>query len=122
VLSIVEADSNFRTVIGIDYYEDVKDLYVEIDAISGELQGSKIEHTGQPVTEAGVSGKWTKMRLVAVDGFFSVYVNDTPVAYYEDDTNAGLINRIKVFTLGKRVLVDIDNIKFWNLDGVNINP
>ena len=119
---VVEADSNFRTVIGIDYYEDVKDLYVEIDAISGELQGSKIEHTGQPVTEAGVSGKWTKMRLVAVDGFFSVYVNDTPVAYYEDDTNAGLINRIKVFTLGKRVLVDIDNIKFWNLDGVNINP
>jgi hypothetical protein len=61
--------------------------------------------------------KPTLVRLVAFEDQFAIYLNDQPLTYFRDSTHSGDGNSIGMWGEGEHVLVEIDNIMFWNLEG-----
>ena len=89
------------------------DGQVEIPGIEG------FPHAANPDVQSN------HLLLIAKGTRFAFYVNDQPLAYFEDDTNRwGTIMFVlptgTKYTFGGRVIVALDNFKLWDISDIAI--
>ena len=61
------------------------------------------------------------VQFVIVGEYFAVTLNEELVGTFQDDEWAGNLSRIIVATTDESTKIQLDNVKFWNLDGVELN-
>jgi formylglycine-generating enzyme required for sulfatase activity len=76
---------------------------------SGQIPGS------------GVVEQWNNVELVAVGDLFAVTLNGERVGTFRDDEWTGDLNRIRVETADPVLKIKLDNLKLWNLGGVEFS-
>jgi hypothetical protein len=68
------------------------------------------------------SNRFYTLKLISAGDQFAIYLEDEPLAYFQDSGLSGKENALGAFAAYSynELQVDIDNIKFWNLDEVRI--
>ena len=68
------------------------------------------------------SNRFYTLKLISAGDQFAIYLEDEPLAYFQDSNLTGKENALGAFAAYSynELQVDIDNIKFWNLDEVRI--
>lgn len=104
---VIRADKEVEGALGITM--SVEDDYIEYYGDDWHEQ----------VNRAGVSGKTKgRVRVVAIDEDVAFYVDDELMVSFKDELDGGNENMIRVSGEAYRIL--IDDVRFWNLDGVNL--
>jgi serine/threonine protein kinase len=83
--------------------------------------GDDLDHSGAGgnIPDLLVIGQWSKILVIARGDEFSVFVNDTFIGYFRDDTIPEGAIGFQVFGQGEEnTEVEFDNLKFWNLANV----
>ncbi len=75
----------------------------------------------QQVQDGGVAAKAGTVLIVAYGEQFAIFLDDELLTLYEDaDLPTGETNQILIGA-GLETRLDFDNVKFWNLDGVELD-
>jgi serine/threonine protein kinase len=113
-----QTDLFYRFSLQVNGYWAIHEDGLEADPEKGPLQEGNIELE---------INQFHTLMLIAIDDQFAIYLDDEPLAYFEDSRLAGQENALGAFstysyrTNGAALKVDMDNIQFWNLEGAEFS-
>lgn len=99
--------------------------YLDIDPAQGTWKMVKYGFPSQVLGSGDIpgtsgSGQAGKVQLVVVGDQFGVTLNNELVGVFRDDRWTWDLNRILVGTIDQSVQIRLENVKFWNLDDIEL--
>ena len=99
--------------------------YLDIDPTHGTWKIVKFGFPSQVLGSGQIPGssgmdQWSKVQLVVVGDLLAVTINEELVGVYHDDKWTWDLTRIIFGTMDESAKVRLDKVKFWSLEGVEI--
>ncbi|MEA3441364.1 MAG: hypothetical protein U9R58_13890 [Chloroflexota bacterium] len=111
---------NPRDKIGLRF-RSTGDTYYDFNIEPGMTYWyvNKVDQGFTRIDSGGVSGKYGTVLVVAQGDQIAVFLDDQLLTEFQDSDITGIQNFIYI-AAGLERVIDIDNVRFWNLDGVEI--